>query len=125
MRIIHNMTFSPTELETYRQVVYSNMIDGLREMINILEDFELDLDPANTVSLMSSNMICIRNDLDIRFTSKPSWGTMTLNRVTHSPQRCRPISLLFGQTQECARCMLVQMKPLYLISTRHLCLRQC
>ncbi|KAF8330345.1 heterotrimeric G protein alpha subunit 4 [Cantharellus anzutake] len=49
MRIIHNMAFTPAELETYRQVVYSNMIDGLKEIINALEDFELALDPANTV----------------------------------------------------------------------------
>ena len=81
------MRFSPTELETYRQVVYSNMIDGLREIINVLEDFELELDPANMVSLIPLSSTVIRGCSDL------GSGSCKIPQGEPRHQRRGPISL--------------------------------
>lgn len=51
MRIIHTVTWTPSEIESYRQLAFLNVLEGMRELLTAMRD-ELHVDVAeeNVVS---------------------------------------------------------------------------
>src|SRR5258707_12150439 len=47
MRVIHEVSFSPSEIEHYRQVIFENLTRGLRDVIEAMKDMELVLQTEN------------------------------------------------------------------------------
>lgn len=47
MRLIHDVHFSPSEIETYRQVAFDNITRGLRVLLEAMEDMEIEVEEAN------------------------------------------------------------------------------
>jgi hypothetical protein len=45
MKILHQEGFTPTELLTNRQIIYRNLIDSAKALVQFLKDF--DILPAN------------------------------------------------------------------------------
>ena len=43
MRLIHDVHFSPQEFEFYRQLVFSNITQGMKQVLEAFEDMELQL----------------------------------------------------------------------------------
>lgn len=43
MRLIHDVHFSPQEFEFYRQLAFSNIVHGMKQLLEALEDMELKL----------------------------------------------------------------------------------
>ena len=43
MRLIHNVPFSTQEIESYRQLVFSNLTFGLRCILEDMDDMELEV----------------------------------------------------------------------------------
>lgn len=52
MRIIHTLSWTPSEIESYRQLAFGNVLDGMRELLMAMRD-ELHIDVAdeNVVSM--------------------------------------------------------------------------
>ncbi|KAJ6506852.1 guanine nucleotide binding protein, alpha subunit [Mycena sanguinolenta] len=46
MRLIHRVPFSPAEIESYRQLVFENLVRGLRYLLDAMEDMGLELPEA-------------------------------------------------------------------------------
>lgn len=49
MRIIHQAAWSSTEIESFRQLVFDNILSGLRKVIESMEEYGLELDEKNQV----------------------------------------------------------------------------
>jgi guanine nucleotide-binding protein subunit alpha len=47
MRVIHKVPFSSQETESYRQLVFNNLIQGLRLILEAMETFEITVTPEN------------------------------------------------------------------------------
>ena len=47
MRLLHNVPFSPEEIENYRQLVFNNITFGLRYILKAMEDMELEVADDN------------------------------------------------------------------------------
>lgn len=47
MRLIHDVTFSAQEYEFYRQLVFSNLTQGMKAVIEALEDMDLHISDDN------------------------------------------------------------------------------
>jgi hypothetical protein len=47
MRLIHKVPFSSQEVEGYRQLVFNNLTQGLKYLLDAMEDMELEIDPEN------------------------------------------------------------------------------
>jgi len=47
MRLIHNVAFSPQELEFYRQLVFNNLTHGMKALLDAMEDMELEVSEDN------------------------------------------------------------------------------
>jgi len=47
MRVIHKKPWSKSELESYRQITFGNIVDGLREILDAMTDFELRVEEKN------------------------------------------------------------------------------
>lgn len=43
MRIIHDVPFSTQEFEFYRQLVFSNLVQGMKAVLDALVDMELEI----------------------------------------------------------------------------------
>ena len=43
MRLIHELNFSPQEFEFYRQLVFSNLTQGMKQLLEAMEDMELQI----------------------------------------------------------------------------------
>lgn len=43
------MTWKPTEIESYRQITFGNIIEGLREVLDAMTDFHLEISEENVV----------------------------------------------------------------------------
>lgn len=43
MRLIHDVTFSPQEVEFYRQLVFSNITQGIKQLLEALPDMDISL----------------------------------------------------------------------------------
>lgn len=48
MRLIHHISYSAEEIESYRQLVFTNLTRGLRYLLDALPDLDLELPPAYT-----------------------------------------------------------------------------
>ncbi|KAG8835769.1 hypothetical protein FRC17_001163 [Serendipita sp. 399] len=48
MRLIHQVGFSPQEIESYRQLVFNNLVHGMRLVLESMSIFSLDVEPANS-----------------------------------------------------------------------------
>ena len=51
MRVIHNDKFTPQEIESYRQLVFTNIIRGLQMLVDSLPLMGLSVSSENAVSL--------------------------------------------------------------------------
>ena len=49
MRLIHRVHFTPQEIESYRQLVFNNVVHGLVSVLEAMRRFDLRLLPENTV----------------------------------------------------------------------------
>lgn len=47
MRVIHEMPFSPSEVEHHRQVIFDNLTRGLRDVLEAMREMELVLRSEN------------------------------------------------------------------------------
>ncbi|KAL7409655.1 guanine nucleotide binding protein, alpha subunit [Mrakia frigida] len=47
MRLIHNVPFTPSENEHYRQLVFSNLVSGMRTIIDTMDQWEMCVAPDN------------------------------------------------------------------------------
>lgn len=47
MRLIHKLPFTPQEIEFYRTLVFSNLVHGLKYLIDSMEDMGLAVSPEN------------------------------------------------------------------------------
>jgi len=47
MRLIHRVPFSAQEVESYRQLVFSNLTFGLRYVLEAMDDMELEVGDNN------------------------------------------------------------------------------
>jgi len=47
MRVIHENSFTPSEVEHYRQVVFDNLTRGLRYVLDAMKDMELSVQSHN------------------------------------------------------------------------------
>jgi guanine nucleotide-binding protein subunit alpha len=52
MRVIHNDKFNPQEIETYRQLVFNNIVRGLQMLVDSLPSMGLSISSQNTVRLL-------------------------------------------------------------------------
>jgi guanine nucleotide-binding protein subunit alpha, other len=43
MRLIHNVQFSPQEVEFYRQLTFSNIVHGMKQLLEALDDMDLQI----------------------------------------------------------------------------------
>lgn len=76
MRIIHKVKWTPLELESYRQLAFSNILDGMRELlIAMRDDMHINVAEDNVVSL--------------RFSFYP-FGKSRLS--FHIPNACAPLT---------------------------------
>lgn len=51
MRLIHKVPFTPQEVEFYRQLVFNNITQGLRTVLEAMQDLELEVEDENQVSI--------------------------------------------------------------------------
>ena len=51
MRVINNLPWSPTEIESYRQIVYMNIVQGGRLLLDAAEEVDGDLSSDNEVNI--------------------------------------------------------------------------
>ena len=56
MRCIHHQPFSPDEIEDYRKIVFSNIVGGMRSIIDTLDGLSMAISPASRkyVSMIDS-----------------------------------------------------------------------
>lgn len=47
MRLIHKVGFSPEEIESYRQLVFNNLINGMRLVLEALQVFDISVEAPN------------------------------------------------------------------------------
>ncbi|KAG8935897.1 hypothetical protein FRC02_005652 [Tulasnella sp. 418] len=47
MRLIHNVAFTPEEIESYRQLIFSNVILGMKLILDAMEDWNMSVSEAN------------------------------------------------------------------------------
>ena len=47
MRVIHEVPFSPTEVEHYRQTIFDNLTKGLRYLLEAMTNMELAVQSEN------------------------------------------------------------------------------
>lgn len=51
MRLIHKVPFTAQEVEFYRQLVFNNITQGLRIVLEAMEDLEVEVEDENQVSI--------------------------------------------------------------------------
>ncbi|WVQ99881.1 hypothetical protein IAU59_007024 [Kwoniella sp. CBS 9459] len=56
MRLIHNKPFEPVEIEDYRKLTFSNIVGGMRNIIDVMDELNLAVQPENRryISLVDS-----------------------------------------------------------------------
>ncbi len=47
MRLIHGVTFSPSEIEHFRHTIFENITRGLRSVLDAMRDMNLAVDETN------------------------------------------------------------------------------
>ncbi|KAG8923354.1 hypothetical protein FRC00_006356, partial [Tulasnella sp. 408] len=47
MRLIHKLPFTAQEIEGYRQLVFSNVILGLKALIDAMDEFDIEVSDEN------------------------------------------------------------------------------
>lgn len=56
MRIIHSQHWSASEIESYRQLAFANVLDGMRELlIAMRDDLHIEVADGNVVSTIENN----------------------------------------------------------------------
>ncbi|KAM6497742.1 guanine nucleotide-binding protein alpha-2 subunit [Amanita muscaria] len=51
MRLIHKVPFSPQEIETFRQIVFDNIVRGFHYILEAMEEMEIQVSPENSEHL--------------------------------------------------------------------------
>jgi guanine nucleotide-binding protein subunit alpha len=49
MRLIHKVGFTPEEIESYRQLVFGNLVNGMRLVLESMPLFDLSVEESNQV----------------------------------------------------------------------------
>lgn len=49
MRVINSIPWSPTEIESYRQVIWDNLIDGMIRIRAVMDELNLETSEDNSV----------------------------------------------------------------------------
>ena len=47
MRLIHNKSFSPDEVEDYRKIVFTNLVNGMRMVIDLMDELNMAVAAPN------------------------------------------------------------------------------
>lgn len=50
MRLIHNVPFTPGEVEFYRGLVFTNVVQGMRSIISVMDGLGVKVQDENVVS---------------------------------------------------------------------------
>ena len=59
MRIIHTVSWSTSEIESYRQLAFGNVLDGMRELLMAMKDeLHIDVGEENEVSTTPNFHVC-------------------------------------------------------------------
>jgi guanine nucleotide-binding protein subunit alpha len=58
MRLIHKVAFTPEEIESFRQLVFNNLMHGMRLVFEALHLFQIGIDEANLVGPVSIPFLC-------------------------------------------------------------------
>lgn len=53
MRLIHKVGFKPEEVESFRQLVFNNLVHGMRLVLEAMAIFQIGIDEANLVGPVS------------------------------------------------------------------------
>jgi hypothetical protein len=61
MRLIHKVGFSPEEIETYRQLVFNNLVHGMRLVIESLSVFQITVEKPQEVCFSHIPILAIYN----------------------------------------------------------------
>lgn len=61
MRLIHQVPFSPGEIESYRRLVFNNLTTGMNYVFDAMEDMELEIEEEHL-----PHVELIQKDRDIR-----------------------------------------------------------
>lgn len=61
MRLVYTVPFTPAEIESYRQLVFSNLIMGLREIVDAMDVWDI---PVRTENLDAVALIDSASELD-------------------------------------------------------------
>ncbi|CAE6426258.1 unnamed protein product [Rhizoctonia solani] len=65
MRVIHNDKFTPQEIESYRQLVFNNIIRGAVMLVDALLAMQLQLSPENQVSASALGYLQSSDQVDL------------------------------------------------------------
>lgn len=58
MRLIHQVPFSSQEREYYRQLVFTNIVEGMQLIIDAMETFNLRVSDHNQVRISCGRLVC-------------------------------------------------------------------
>jgi guanine nucleotide-binding protein subunit alpha, other len=56
MRLIHKVGFTPEEIESYRQLVFGNLVNGMRLVLEALPVFNFSVEESNRVRVNSPSI---------------------------------------------------------------------
>ena len=51
MRLIHKVPFSPQEIETFRQIVFDNIVRGFHYVLEAMDEMQIQVSPENAEHL--------------------------------------------------------------------------
>lgn len=86
MRLIHNVAFTPSEIEYYRQLVFVNVVQGMKLIIDAMDSWEMSASPENRVSWAAGDATVFLHltHRPCRNTSPSSTTRPTSTKASHS-----------------------------------------
>jgi guanine nucleotide-binding protein subunit alpha len=79
MRVIHEVSFSPYEVEHYRQVIFDNLTRGIRYVLEAMKDMELAVQSDN-----------------LPYTEIIDHAAMLQDGDAYPPEYCEPLKRLWN-----------------------------
>jgi hypothetical protein len=94
MRLIHEVGFKPEEIESFRQLVFNNLVHGMRLVLEAMAIFRIGIDEANLVGPVSIPFHCKAPSPVQSLTDTPLFvmtGIRTSHRIRSRPKGRRAI----------------------------------
>lgn len=88
MRLIHDLKWSPSEVENFRHQIFNNLTFGLKAVYDAMEDFDLQVSEENQVTILSSSNrqpLMVHSNIFIIFClqSTSGMGKLTRRNITN------------------------------------------